>query len=211
MNENFYHRQTGIIDPKNLDFPILIVGVGTVGSWTALALSKIGCEKLFLCDPDVVEEANIGPQIYREDQIGKPKVEAMTHFIKDPGIRQGRVEDIKALNASPVIINAADSMDTRKYLFENLSEDQLLIDGRMAGNAIEIYTATSNGNGSMKHFEKTLFDSSKARPIPCGMKAVAYNGFVMGGLIADLVSKYANKEELPKELLVDLKNLTLFK
>jgi hypothetical protein len=42
------------------------------------------------------------------------------------------------------------------------------------------------------------------------MKAVAYNGFVIAGLITDLVAKYANKEALPNEILVDLKNLNLF-
>ena len=124
---------------------------------------------------------------------------------------QDKIESVLTPLAKwPVIINAADSMDTRKYLFENISGNQLLIDGRMAGNAIEIYTACPNDKGSMTHFKKTLFDSSKARPIPCGMKAVAYNGFVMAGLITDLISKHANGEKLPKEILMDLKNLTLF-
>jgi len=212
MDERYYRRQVGLIDPANLTFPILLAGVGTVGSWTAVALDKIGCTNVKYFDPDTVENANVGCQLYSSKDVGKFKIIALGEKIENPGtFSPYRIEEYKdTLPEFSLIINAVDSMDTRKFLFDNLQPHQRLIDGRMAGNAIEIYTANGADKKSMEYYGKTLFSSKKARPIPCGMKAVAYNGFVCAGLIADLVSKIANKEEIPSEILVDLKNFSLF-
>lgn len=212
MDERYYRRQIGLIDPTNLKFPILLAGVGTVGSWTAVALDKIGCSNVKYFDPDTVENANVGCQLYSSKDVGKLKIIALGEKIENPGtFSPYRIEEYKdTLPEFELIINAVDSMDTRKFLFESLQPHQTLIDGRMAGNAIEIYTSIGADEKSKEFYGKTLFSSKKARPIPCGMKAVAYNGFVIAGLITDLVAKYANKEVLPNEILVDLKNLNLF-
>lgn len=60
------------------------------------------------------------------------------------------------------------------------------------------------------NYEKSLFETSEALPLPCSERAVVYNCFVMAGLIADLVGKYSNGQDLPKELIVDLMNFTLY-
>ncbi len=227
INQRYYSRQINLIDPDRLDFPILIVGAGVVGSWTALALTKLGCRNLTLVDDQKVEPPNVGCQIYRPLDIGKLKVvalrEHLTAAVAGNAEFEGesilvtifdmKVEKLLGLGSSLLIINAADSMDTRRYLFEHLQKNQTLIDGRMAGNAIEIYTTCGEPQKveQKEYYKNTLFDGKKAQPIPCGEKSVAYNGFVIAGLIADLVSKFANKEALPLEVIVDLKNLQMFK
>jgi bacteriocin biosynthesis cyclodehydratase domain-containing protein len=56
---------------------IVMLGVGGLGSWASYALACCGIGTLVLVDGDVVEESNFNRQIlYRERDIGRPKVEA---------------------------------------------------------------------------------------------------------------------------------------
>ena len=56
---------------------IVMLGVGGLGSWASYALACCGVGELVLVDGDDVEESNFNRQIlYRERDIGRPKVEA---------------------------------------------------------------------------------------------------------------------------------------
>src|ERR1035437_9086780 len=77
MDNNFHMRQLGLIDPEKLQMPIAIIGAGSIGSWTALALLKLGCSDVTVFDFDKVEEHNIGSQIYTMADIGKDKTQAL--------------------------------------------------------------------------------------------------------------------------------------
>jgi bacteriocin biosynthesis cyclodehydratase domain-containing protein len=56
---------------------VAMLGVGGLGSWAAYALACCGVGELVLVDGDRVEESNFNRQIlYRERDIGRPKVDA---------------------------------------------------------------------------------------------------------------------------------------
>jgi molybdopterin/thiamine biosynthesis adenylyltransferase len=56
---------------------VALLGVGGLGSWAAYALACCGVGALVLVDGDTVEESNFNRQIlYRERDVGRPKVEA---------------------------------------------------------------------------------------------------------------------------------------
>lgn len=55
-----------------------IAGCGGLGSTVAVALARSGVGKLTLVDFDVVEPSNLNRQQFFVDQIGLPKVEALT-------------------------------------------------------------------------------------------------------------------------------------
>jgi bacteriocin biosynthesis cyclodehydratase domain-containing protein len=56
---------------------VVLLGVGGLGSWAAYALACCGVGTLVLVDGDRVEESNFNRQIlYRERDVGRPKVEA---------------------------------------------------------------------------------------------------------------------------------------
>ena len=61
---------------------ILIVGVGGLGVPALWALARAGARRLTLVDPDPVELSNLARQvIYRDRDIGTPKVEAAARWL----------------------------------------------------------------------------------------------------------------------------------
>jgi molybdopterin-synthase adenylyltransferase len=59
------------------DSTVAVLGLGGLGSWTALALACTGIGKLVLADGDVVEESNFNRQVlYTEADLGTSKAHA---------------------------------------------------------------------------------------------------------------------------------------
>ncbi len=215
--DKIFNRQAGLIHPDKLTMPILIVGAGSIGSWATLALSKLGCSNLTIMDNDMVEEQNAGSQIYKAADSGIKKVKVLEEKLRmltdmPISIIPKHWSAKTKLPIDPLIIIAAvDNITVRRELFEHYKgKEKLYIDARMAGNALEIYSTYLNNEKSCKTYEETLFDEKDTLPIACSERSVVYNVFICGGFIGDLVAKQANGEALPPELLVDLKNLTLF-
>ena len=47
--------------------------------------------------------------------------------------------------------------------------------------------------------------------LPCTGRTILYNVLTIAGITADLVKKILNKEEVPQEIIFDLKTLTFIK
>jgi hypothetical protein len=61
---------------------VVIIGLGTLGGFTAEAISNLeNTEKLVIIDHDIVEQKNLKNSIYRQIDIGIPKVEALKDII----------------------------------------------------------------------------------------------------------------------------------
>jgi molybdopterin-synthase adenylyltransferase len=66
------------------DARVTMLGVGGLGSWAAYALACCGVGELVLVDGDRVEESNFNRQIlYRERDIGRPKVDAAAEALAE--------------------------------------------------------------------------------------------------------------------------------
>lgn len=101
---------------------VLILGAGAVGSWVASQLCHSGVERLTLVDDDTVEISNLNRSLYTLQDVGQPKVEALTRQLRtiNPSlvVRQLRqcVTDASELlgwlqDAGPtaIVVNCADS------------------------------------------------------------------------------------------------------
>ncbi len=61
---------------------IVVLGLGTLGGFIAEAISNLeSTEKLVIIDHDVVESKNLRNSIYRQIDIGCPKVEALKDIL----------------------------------------------------------------------------------------------------------------------------------
>ena len=60
---------------------IVLAGVGGIGSNMAVILAKLNPSAIYIFDDDLVESFNLAGQFYSNEDIGKPKVEALAASI----------------------------------------------------------------------------------------------------------------------------------
>jgi adenylyltransferase/sulfurtransferase len=106
-----------------LNSNVLIIGLGGLGSPTAMYLAASGIGQLTLCDYDKVEMSNLQRQIaHHTTDIGKTKVDSARNTLQalNPGIKINIIE--KALHGdaltmqtrkADIVIDASDNFDTR--------------------------------------------------------------------------------------------------
>ncbi|MCB5178833.1 ThiF family adenylyltransferase [Streptomyces antimicrobicus] len=73
VREGLFARTHGLLSPTLADAHILLVGVGSVGSYLADVLVRSGVGRLTLVDPDRVEPANLGRALFGIEDIGGNK------------------------------------------------------------------------------------------------------------------------------------------
>lgn len=225
IKDNLFNRQLGIIDPKELDKHVLIIGAGGIGSWTALALAKTGVKKITIVDFDTVEDVNLAPQFYNMEHNGMNKAAALVERLEDEcrlmdqqfyGVDtkweewKDREQYFETENVE-IVIMAVDSMDVRMKIWSDIKYAGLglVIDGRMAKEMLSLYAVGPSNEESVAAYEKNLYPSTEADPTPCTERAVAYNQFVIAGLITATVKHYVKKELEYKKILFDLFSMSM--
>ncbi len=82
MIDQFHDRHEGLFDPTILERKrVLIVGAGSVGAMLAMLLVRSGVRDLTVFDFDTVSPSNLCRTLYRHDDIGRPKVEALEELL----------------------------------------------------------------------------------------------------------------------------------
>lgn len=109
--------------PEKNKEKIHIIGCGSVGSTVAELIARAGVTNITLWDFDKVEAHNIANQLFRKDDIGKPKVEALADMLAEinPEIKEQIVLKPKGWGnqvLSGYIFLCVDSIDTRRKFVE---------------------------------------------------------------------------------------------
>lgn len=210
-----FWRQLDICSPQELRFPITVIGAGGIGSPAVLALAKMGASDLKVFDGDLVETHNIPNQFYRLEDVGSSKVKALQEIVDDftgaqIGVREERFEGNQALRG--IVIGAVDSMVSRSAVWKGVRHNPnslLLIDARMGAEVCLIYTIRPNRPADITFYESTLYTDEEAVSAPCTERAIIYNTLMIASLVLNQVKKFARGEELKKEIIFDLRTLTL--
>lgn len=208
-------RQSGLIPEEILEKSITIVGCGAIGSFTALALAKVGFHNIVAYDFDLVEEHNIPNQFYPLSAVGSPKVEALREMIK--GFENVEiVTERMAWNGTPfetdVVISAVDSMSMRKEIWEGVKSSpsvRLFVDGRMGGNQFEVYTVNMELSNDCRIYASTLWSDEETEQIPCTQKSVIYNVLSIASWIVNQVRLVLCLKEYKRRIIMDLENMNL--
>lgn len=127
---------------------IHIIGCGATGSHLAIQLVKLGANKLILWEFDTVEEHNLTNQIWENEDIGKPKLDALVEkilkinpFIERKNlITKGKWEG-QFLDG--IVFCCVDSMELRKEIYETNQYNyniELMFDPRLGSTTGSVFT-----------------------------------------------------------------------
>jgi molybdopterin/thiamine biosynthesis adenylyltransferase len=204
--------------------PIIVGGVGGIGSWLTLYLSRMmGPDSyLILYDFDKVEEINMAGQLFRTQDIGLLKVAAIKDVVKafsgyDKIVAQPDRYDKESLR-SPVMFSCFDNMEARKTMFENWLEEaekypeSIFIDGRLNAEQFQVYYVTLEW--AEKYRKDHLFDDSEVEDANCSYKQTTHfaaaiaakmvQGFT--GFLDDTYELPFRYEEIGPLFLTDIDN-----
>lgn len=209
-----FSRQTDLVDAEALETPITIIGCGGIGSFTALALAKMGCIHLTVYDDDLVEDQNIPNQLYRLGDVGQLKVERLADIIKGftgTGI-DARPERVQGQRLQGIVVSGVDSMEGRRRIWDRSIRFKAgvaaYIDARMGAEVSRIYTVRPADPDHVRFYERTLYSDDEALPLPCTAQAIVYTGFGIASLVAGQVKRVAMVEAYKREIIFDHKTLT---
>jgi len=219
-----HKRQLGIVSPAQLQSPIVVIGAGGIGSWAVLALAKMGCPNITVIDFDIVEDHNVATQFYKESQIKMFKVDALEEnillftgvgIIPIP-VKWERVfedEDFQEHLKESIVISALDSLAERKKLFKFLTEKKIYthsyIDSRMGGELFRMFTIDWFVPESVQKYTAKLFSKTKVHREPCTERAISYNTFLSGAMIAHAVKQILKDKTFVPEIYVDINNVSM--
>lgn len=199
-------RQLRIFNPEDHEtVHITIAGAGNIGSHTALAIARMGIKNIHIYDFDVVEAHNLSSQAYWPHNVGERKVHAIGYAMQnlnpEANIQTSNDPFTGKEKVGNIFISAVDSMEARRLIAKNLPPETFVIDGRMGGGQIEVWSQLA------KDWPATL--ARDGDDDPCGAKYISYTSYIIAGLIANQVKRHILKEKLAKRILMHADTLEL--
>lgn len=216
MSDLDYSRQASIFNPLDSKVSASIIGCGSVGSFTALALGKMGVKIDEIFDADRIEEHNLPNQFYKKKNIGMNKTDALSEILKEftdidslltNGEATGETRFISSL-----IVSALDSMNARKEVWKAIKkrDSGFYIDSRMGGMHFTIITIDLSNAKSKKRYEATLIDDSELTQLRCTERTIIFNVLAVASLVCNQVKKINNEEEYPFRIDFNFGDLSIY-
>ena len=190
---------------------ITLIGLGGIGSHTALLLSKFKPHQISLWDNDAVEAVNMAGQLYKVNQVGSRKVFCTRNNIAEFSNYYDVFSHASRFtirhDPTPITICGLDNMGARKDCFKawlrrvrqsSFPSEFLFIDGRLAAEELQVFCIRGDSNYDIERYEeKYLFPSSEAEQTTCSYKQTAYMANMIAGVICNLVANYLANKQIP--------------
>lgn len=199
---------------------IVLAGVGGIGSNMAVILAKLNPNAIYIFDDDRVESFNLAGQFYSNEDIGKPKVEALAASVN----KYTNYSSIFALNrrfmlgedvVADIMVCGFDNMRARRDFFtawknrvmtltEERKKDCLFIDGRLTADEFQIFCITGTDNFYMDDYVNNyLFNDYEAQREVCSYKQTGFLADMIGAFMVNLIVNFCANQVNPK------RNMTL--
>lgn len=187
-------RQHDLFRPAQAS-PVTVIGGGGIGSPLVLALAKMGVEDLTVFDFDAVGDENLASQWYRTEDVGKPKVAALSESARayagvDLKVRAERYED-QPLEG--VVIAAVDSMAVRARIWEQVKLNpsvDLYVDARMGGLVGIVLGTRPCDPDDIRRYESRLYPDDQVAPEPCTSRAIVFNTMGIAAVVSGSLRKW---------------------
>jgi molybdopterin/thiamine biosynthesis adenylyltransferase len=179
---------------------VMVVGLGSIGSYVALGLQKSEY-KLVLVDFDVVEKANLNVQLYGNHQIGDTKASALRNILYDVfnskneiEIHEAKFEDCyERISKVPFIFLCVDSIDARKKITNIIRKEfnpTVFIDCRSGGGYYELYTIINNNEDQWKEYKESL--KGDFLDLECGFHELPFGSSYLASLTLRKIVRFLN-------------------
>lgn len=203
--------------PEKDNARIHIIGCGSVGSTVAENLARCGVTKMTLWDFDKVEPHNIANQMFRQQDVGKLKVEALKDILSDinPEIADSveiKPEGWQGKLMSGYIILAVDNIELRRQIVEQHMDSpyvKAMFDVRTLLTGAQHYAAAWDDYKMKKDFLASMqFSHDEAvseTPVSaCGVTlGVATTVRLISALCVNNYIRYTKSEGLWKFVQID--------
>lgn len=203
INTDHLTRQMELIPLECLGTQITIIGAGAIGSFTALALAKMGFGNITVWDNDKIEVENMNCQFYRFSDIGRNKAEALRDLIlMFTGITIQAVPARYEAGLFPgVVISAVDNMAVRKTIWMNHVNrspmTKIILDPRMGAESALLFAMSPMEPKDQKAYSNSLYTDEAAVQERCTAKATMYTACMLSGLVAQVAKDYAMDHKNP--------------
>jgi molybdopterin/thiamine biosynthesis adenylyltransferase len=207
-------RHTELYDPADYaDKRVALIGVGTIGSHTALTLARMSVP-FTMYDHDTIEEHNIATQAYTRRDIGRYKVDAVLKQCEDIGAEEGNVvavpskyeareldaeQDGESVVLPDIIVSCVDSIDARREIAQAIIASGIttvIMDARVGAEQVEVYRYYDA--------EDWLAElPAQADTDPCGARFTAYTANICAGLLANNIKRELLGQPVVKRILYD--------
>lgn len=199
---------------------VTLAGVGGIGSWTSLLLSRISTSiRINLYDDDKVEVVNLAGQMFSSNQVGLYKVYAAQEVIRYFSGSYCNASNFRITPTSniydKIVICGFDNMEARKLLYnkwkalaKSFSAAQqgefLFIDGRMNAEEFQIFSIVGDDDYNMKRYEEEfLFSDAEVAPAVCSYKQTTYCASMIASFIVNSLVNFLsnqNLENMPRQV-----------
>ncbi len=201
-------RQDDFVPRKRLgEIQITVIGIGAVGRQVALQLAAIGAPRLQLIDFDKVNEVNVTTQAFFAEDVGRPKVQAVTDTIMglDDSIRVLAIEDRwrAKYDIGQAVFCCVDSIAARAAIWRTAkSRCQFWCDGRMLGEVIRVLSV--DRLEAQERYSGTLFPQAQAQRGRCTAHSTIYAASITAGLMVHQLTRWLRGIPVDHDLMLNL-------
>lgn len=174
-------------DWYNPDYEVCIGGLGSIGSWLSLFMSRL-VNQIYTYEMDTIEAHNLSGQFYHKGQIGKSKFLALKQTINHyaPDCTMTNLGEYKENNdVLPITFACFDSMTARQHMFEKwqkLEDKVVFIDGRLTAEQFWMYVVTPDREEEYKEY---LFDEDEVDELPCSFKSTTHISSMLASVMTN--------------------------
>lgn len=196
MNQHFDRFKDAPWFPQR-DELVMIGGAGGIGSWLTFLLVRAGFKPM-VHDFDVIEEHNLGGQLFRKQDVNELKVSALFRIVKTFCDEEISTSTIAINEDSPThyfMFSAFDNMKARKDLFnvwkkshEGCPVTPIFIDGRLTVDQLQIMCVTPENMD--RYEEEHLFDDSLVEDEPCTLRQTSHAAAMIASLMVGFFTNH---------------------
>lgn len=201
-----------VLESKLKDLNVTVIGVGAIGRNVSIQLAAIGVKRLKIVDFDIVAVENLATQGFMENDLNKPKVDAVSEICKninsEISIESKNMKFNNSLCQGGVVFVCVDSISARKEIFTGIcNKCDLFVDGRMSAEYMRIFSISDLE--SKEYYEKQFFTQEEAHTGSCTAKSTIYAASTAASIMVAQFARWMREIPIEKEVCINLLSMEM--